>query len=206
MLDGKDHNMVKGVDYMPIPQSDRKYSYADYLTWNEEEKWEIIDGVPYMQSAPTWQHQAISVELTSQFNAFLKGKLCRVFAAPFDLCIPEYNESDEEISNIIVQPDILVVCDENKLRKTGYFGVPSLVIEISSLSTARNDKLIKFNKYEKAGVNEYWIVEPDSKLISVFTQQENQRYGRPDVYSEDDKIKVSIFQDLLIDLKPVFEY
>lgn len=191
---------------MPKSQSDRKYSYADYLTWNEEEKWEIIDGVPYMHSAPTWQHQAISVELTSQFNAFLKDKPCRVFAAPFDLCIPENNESDEEISNIIAQPDILVVCDENKLRKTGYFGVPSLVIEVSSPSTARNDKLIKFNKYEKAGVKEYWIVEPENKLISVFTQQDNQRYGRPDVYSEEDKIKVNIFPDLLIDLKPVFDY
>ncbi len=189
---------------MPLPQEGRKYTYADYLTWPEGERWEIIDGVPYLQAAPTWQHQAISVELTSQFNTNLKGTPCRVFAAPFDLCIPDYNERDEEISNIISQPDIVVICDESKLRKTGYFGVPALVIEISSPSTARRDKLLKFNKFEKAGVQEYWIVEPENKLVSVFTLQENNRYGRPEVYAEDHTIRVSILSEFEIDLSSVF--
>jgi Uma2 family endonuclease len=190
---------------MPLPNQEKKYTYADYLTWPEGERWEIIDGVPYMQAAPTWQHQAISVELTSQFNTYLKGKPCRVFAAPFDLCIPDYNENDEEISNIISQPDIVVVCDESKLRKTGYFGIPSLVIEISSPSTTRIDKVLKFNKFEKAGVKEYWIVEPEGKFISVFTLQENKRYGRPEIYTDENKIQVSGFPDLVIDLSTVFE-
>ena len=189
---------------MPFPRENKKYTYADYLTWEEDERWEIIDGVPYMQAAPTWQHQAISVELTSQFNAYLKDKSCRVFAAPFDLCISELNESDEEISNIISQPDIVVVCDESKLRKTGYFGVPTLIIEISSPSTARKDKLIKFNKFEKVGVKEYWIVEPENKLVSIFILQDNKRYGRPEVYAEEDQIKVFQFPELIIDLAPVF--
>lgn len=191
---------------MPLPQEGKKYTYADYLTWPEGERWEIIEGVPYLQAAPTWQHQAISVELASQFNAYLKGKPCRVFAAPFDLCVPEFDESDEEISNIISQPDIVVVCDESKLRKTGYFGVPALIIEISSPSTARNDKLVKFNKFEKAGVKEYWIVEPDTKLISVFVLQDNNRYGRPELYTETDNVEVSIFTDLIIDLSTVFNF
>lgn len=190
---------------MPLPSQERKYNYADYLTWPEGERWEIIDGVPYMQAAPTWQHQAISVELTSQFNTYLKGKPCRVFAAPFDLCIPDYNENDEEISNIISQPDIVVVCDESKLRKTGYFGIPTLVIEISSPSTTRRDKVLKFNKFEKVGVNEYWIVEPEGKFISVFALQENKRYGRPEIYTDENKIQVSGFPDLVIDLSTVFD-
>jgi len=190
---------------MPLPQEGKKYKYADFLTWPEGERWEIIEGVPYMQAAPTWQHQAISVQLTSQFNAYLKDKPCRVFAAPFDLCIPELDESDEEISNIISQPDI-VVCDESKLRKTGYFGVPSLIIEISSPSTARLDKLVKFNKFEKAGVKEYWIVEPDTKLVSVFTLQDNNRYGRPELYTEIDNVEVSIFSDFVIELSAVFDF
>lgn len=190
---------------MPLPSKERKYTYADYLTWPEAERWEIIDGVPYMQAAPTWQHQAISVELTSQFNTYLKGKPCRVFAAPFDLCIPDYNENDEEISNIISQPDIVVVCDESKLRKTGYFGIPALVIEISSPSTIRRDKVLKFNKFEKAGVKEYWIVEPEGKFISIFALQENKRYGRPEIYTDENKIQVSGFPDLVIDLSTVFE-
>jgi len=190
---------------MSSSSEERKYTYADYLTWPEGERWEIIDGVPYMQAAPTWQHQAISVELTSQFNTYLKGKPCRVFAAPFDLCIPDYNEKDEEISNIISQPDIVVVCDESKLRKTGYFGIPALIIEISSPSTIRIDKVLKFNKFEKAGVKEYWIVEPEGKFISAFTLQENKRYGRPEIYTDEDKIQVSGFPNLEIDLGTVFE-
>jgi Uma2 family endonuclease len=191
---------------MPLPQEGKKFTYADYLTWPEGERWEIIDGVPYLQAAPSWQHQAISVELASQFNVYLKSKPCRVFAAPFDLCIPELDESDEEISNVISQPDIVVVCDESKLRKTGYFGIPSLVIEITSPSTARNDKLIKFNKFEKAGVKEYWIIEPDTKLVSVFILQNNNRYGRPELYTELDTVVVSIFSDLVIDLNTVFNF
>ncbi len=189
---------------MPLPSKERKYTYSDYITWPEDERWEIINGVPYMQAAPTWQHQAISVELTSQFNAYLKGKSCRVFAAPFDLCIPDYNEGDEEISNIIAQPDIVVICDESKLRKTGFFGVPTLIIEITSPSTTRIDKVLKFNKYEKAGVGEYWIVEPDGKFVSVFTLQENKRYGRPETYTDEDKIIVSALPGLTIDLSTVF--
>lgn len=175
---------------MLAPEKGRKYTYADYLNWPEGERWEILDGVPYLQAAPTWQHQAISVELTTQFNAQLKGTPCRVFAAPFDLCIPDDNEGDEDISNIVVQPDLVVICEESKLRKTGYFGVPALIIEISSPPTARNDKLLKFNKYEKAGVPEYWIVEPENKLVSVFTLQETKSYGRPEVYAEDHRIRV----------------
>jgi len=193
-------------EFLSTPLEEKKYTYADYLKFPSGERWEIIDGIPYMQSAPTWQHQAVSVELTSQFNAYLKGKPCRVFAAPFDLCIPELDESDENISNIISQPDIVVVCEESKLRKTGYFGIPPLIIEISSPSTAKNDKLFKFNKFEKAGVKEYWIVEPDTKLLSVFTLQESNRYGRPEIYTELDNVVVSIFPDLVIELITVFNF
>ncbi|MGD0622076.1 MAG: Uma2 family endonuclease [Thermacetogeniaceae bacterium] len=189
---------------MSMPNEKRKHTYGDYLTWPEDERWEIIDGVPYMMTAPSWQHQGISMELSLQFGNYLRDKPCRVFAAPFDLCVPEFDESDEDISNLVAQPDLVVVCDEGKLRKSGYFGVPTLVIEIAAPSTSKKDRLLKFNKYEKAGVKEYWIVEPDGKIVSVFTLQENKRYGRPEVYSDQDKIKVSVFPDLEIDLGTVF--
>ncbi len=188
---------------MPLPHENRKYTYADYLTWPENERWEIINGIPHMQAAPTWQHQAISRDLLTQFNNYLKDRSCQVFASPFDVRLPEGNEKDED-STFVVQPDIVVVCDKDNLKGTGYFGVPVLIIEISSPSTMKNDKIWKFNKYEKAGVKEYWIVEPEGKIISVFTLQENQRYGRPEGYSETDKIKVTVFPELVIDLTPVF--
>ncbi len=187
-----------------MPNEKRKHTYGDYLTWPEGERWEIIDGVTYLQAAPSWQHQAISGELNAQFTAYLRDKPCRVFAAPFDLCIPEFDESDEEISNLIAQPDLVVVCDESKLRKTGYFGVPTLVVEIASPSTTRHDRVLKFNKYEKSGVKEYWIVEPEGKFVNVFALQENNRYGRPETYTDEDKLRITVFPDLEIDLGTVF--
>lgn len=188
---------------MPLPQENKTYTYGDLAAFPENENWELIDGVPFLQSAPSWQHQSISSELHRQISNHLHGKPCRVFAAPFDLCLAEYNESDDETTNVF-QPDLVVVCDETKLRKTGYFGVPTLVIEISSPSTTRKDRVLKFNKYEKAGVKEYWIVEPDGKYISVFTLQENKRYGRPESYTDVEQVKVTVFPELVIDLAPVF--
>lgn len=189
---------------MPLQQETKKYTFSDYLTWPENERWEIIDGVPIMQSAPTWQHQAISRELITQFNAYLKDKPCQVFASPFDLRLPEGNETDDK-ATFVVQPDITVVCDQGRLKGTGYFGSPTLVIEISSPATVRNDRVWKFNKYEQAGVKEYWIVEPDGKFINVFTLQPDDKYGRPESYTETDIIEVAVFSGFTVELKPIFE-
>jgi len=188
---------------MPLPKPEQKYSYADYLTWNENERWELLDGVPYMQAAPSRIHQEISMELSTQFHTYLKGKTCRVFAAPFCVRL-DVQTNDNDVKNV-VEPDITIVCDRSKLDERGCKGSPNMIIEILSPTSGKNDKLIKFNKYEKAGVKEYWVVEPDQKLISVFILQANGSYGRPEIYSDEDKIKVSIFPDLEIDLKPVFD-
>ncbi len=182
-----------------------QYTYKDYLTWPQEERWELIEGVPYMQAAPSWQHQAISAELSRQFANHLINTTCRVFMAPFDVRLPHENESDEDTKNV-VQPDIAVVCDKSGLRGTGYYGIPPLIIEILSPSTARIDRLVKFTKYQQAGVKEYWIVEPDTKIVSVFVLGEDHRYDRLEIYSEEDTIKVSILEGLTIDLKTVFDF
>ena len=190
---------------MPLSKEDRKYTYADYLKFPNDERWEIIDGIPSMQSAPTWQHQSISRELILQFGGYLSNSQCQVFAAPFDLRLPEIEEKvdDQDVTNVH-QPDLLVVCDKSRLKGTGYYGIPSLVIEILSPSTVRNDRLLKFNIYEKVGVKEYWIVEPDTKLVNVFVLQDNNRYGRTELYTETDNVTVSIFPDLIIDLSKIF--
>jgi Uma2 family endonuclease len=104
----------------------------------------------------------------------------------------------------IVEPDISIVCDRSKLDEKGCRGAPDLIIEIVSPSSAKMDKLIKFNKYEQAGVKEYWIVEPIEKLVSVFVLQTNGRYGRPETYTDEDTVKVSTLGDLTIDLPSVF--
>lgn len=111
---------------------------------------------------------------------------------------------DEKDQKNVFEPDVMIICDQSKLDDHGCKGSPDLIIEIISPSTARRDKIEKFNKYEQAKVREYWIVEPQEKMVSAFTLQQNQRYGRPDLYTDEDLIKVSIFEDLTIDLRMVF--
>lgn len=187
---------------MPLLKSKQKYSYADYLTWDEGDRWEIIEGNLYMQATPSREHQSILGELHRQISNYLLDKTCKVYPAPF--CVRLDTENDDKNVKNVVEPDITIVCDESKLDEKGCKGTPDMIIEILSPSTAKNDRLFKFNKYEISGVKVYWIVEPDTKLVNVFTLQSNGRYGRPDIYSDEDTIKVAIFPDLEIDLNLVF--
>lgn len=188
---------------MPLPKTEQKYSYADYSTWDENERWEILDGVPYMQAAPSRIHQEISLSLLMQFGNYLQGKPCKVYHAPFCVRL-DIENNDNDIKNV-VEPDITIVCDSSKLDENGCKGSPDMIVEILSPSSGKKDRVDKFNKYEKVGVKVYWVVEPDQKLVSVFLLQPNGRYGRPEMYTDEDKIKVSIFPDLEIDLKSVFD-
>lgn len=189
---------------MPLPQEGKKYTYKDYLTWPEDERLEIIDGIAYMQAAPTPLHQEMLMELSKQFAVYLTGKPCKVYPAPFAVILSQGSEKDEEEINNVVEPDIAIVCDLTKMSDKGCHGAPDMIIEIISPSSIKTDRVTKLNKYEKAGVREYWIVEPEQKLVSVFLQQANNRFGRPDMYTEEDRVKVSIFSDLIIDLREVF--
>jgi len=191
---------------IPLLQHENEYTYADYLTYPDDERWEIIDGVPYMQAAPAPVHQEVLTELVRQIANYLAGKPCKVYPAPFCVRLPLGNEKNEKEVKTIVEPDISIVCDPARLDNKGCNGAPEMIIEIISPSSVKMDRVIKFNKYEKAGVQEYWIVEPDQKIVSVFVLQGNQRYGRTELYTEDDKITVSIFPDLSIDLSAVFAF
>lgn len=188
---------------MPILKSKEKYTYADYLTWPEGERWEIIDGVPYMQSAPSTVHQEILMELSRQIANHLRDKSCKIYPAPFSVRLKGDEISDADIKKV-VEPDLTIVCDKSKVDEKGCNGAPDMIIEIISPSSVKTDRLIKFNMYEKVGVKEYWIVEPEVKIVSVFVLQENGRYGRQEVYSEEDQISLNIIPDLSIDLELVF--
>lgn len=189
---------------MALPQEDRLYTYADYLTWREDERVEIIDGVPYMQATPSPDHQLISGELFRQFANYLLGKSCKVYHAPFSVRLTKGDEKKDEDINKVFEPDITVVCDQSKIDKKGCNGTPDLIIEIISPSSIKHDRVTKFNQYAKAGVIEYWIVEPEAKLASVFILQSDGRYGKLEIYTEDEKINVSVFPDLIVDLSTVF--
>jgi len=180
------------------------YTYGDYTSWPDEERWEIIDGVPFnMSPAPSRSHQVILRELLGQFWSFLQDRPCEVYSAPFDVRLPKADEEDEDIQTV-VQPDILVVCDRNKLDEKGCRGVPDLIIEIISPYTASKDMKEKFSLYERHGVREYWLVYPIEKTVMVFILGENGEYGKPKTYSQQDTIEVSFLEGLTIDLMPAF--
>ena len=180
------------------------YTYGDYLQWDDGERWELIEGVPYnMSPAPNRRHQEISGELHRQFATFLLDKPCQVYAAPFDVRLPEGDEAESEISTVL-QPDIAVICDSHKLDDAGCIGAPDLIVEILSPSTARKDHKEKFLRYERAGVKEYWLADPSANTVTVFKLGTDKRYGRPDVYGGEETLVVGIFPDLKIELELVF--
>jgi Uma2 family endonuclease len=133
----------------------------------------------------------------------LLDKTCNVYAAPFDVRLPESDEAENDISTVL-QPDISVICDSHKLDDAGCIGAPDLIVEILSPSTSRMDHKEKFNCYERAGVKEYWLVDPVANTVTVFTLGVAERYGRPEVYSDDETICVRILPDLKIELALVF--
>jgi len=183
---------------------DKKYSYADYLTWNDEGRWEIIDGVAYSLASPSDIHQDISRELLTEFNNYLRGKKCRVYQAPFDVSLTSDKlEGDDKIYDV-VQPDIIIVCDKEKISRKGCKGAPDIVIEILSPSTASKDCLRKRILYEKNKINQYWIIDPDEKEVFILKLTEHGLYGHSERYSKEDKIKVENFEGLEIDLKLIF--
>ena len=175
----------------------KRYTYADYCTWGDDVRCELIDGVVYdMSPAPGWVHQGLSMNLLGQFFVFLEGKPCKVFHAPFDVRL----SSEDDYT--VVQPDIVVICDRSKISGTGCIGAPDMVVEILSPSTASKDMLLKFIKYQKAGVREYWIVDPQTKVIRVCILN-NGKYDSID-YHDADKIAANILDGFEIDIKRLF--
>jgi len=188
-----------------LRKENRIYNYGDYASWTDDDRWEIIEGEAHsMSPAPTLDHQRYLRRLLNKFENYLEGKTCEVFNSPCDLLLLEEGETVDKATNI-VQPDIMVVCDSNKLFENKCcVGAPDLIIEILSPSTASKDMKKKRLLYERFGVKEYWIVDPVHKTIQVFTSGEDKLYGKSNIYSSEDKIKVGLFADLEIDLKVIF--
>ena len=191
---------------MPIPKLKEpdRFTYADYLTWPDEERWELIDGEAYdMSPGPEVQHQRLVVRLSTRFAVHLEGKPCQVFVAPLDVRPMATSEMSDEEVDTVVQPDLLIVCDKKKLEKRGVVGAPDLVVEILSPYTFRKDLSKKFDLYERAGVREYWIVYPMEKIIHVY-RLEDGRYGKPYSAASGKMIEVAWLDDFRLDVAAVF--
>ena len=168
---------------MPIPKPRPEgYSYADYLTWPDEERWELIDGVPYdVSPAPRRRHQRVLLDLARLISDITDKGPCQTYVAPLDVRLPEESTADEEIITV-VQPDIVVYCRPERLDERGAVGAPDLAVEILSESTGYKDQTAKLALYERHGVREYWIVNADAGHVMVYRLNGEGKYGKPDYY------------------------
>ncbi len=182
----------------PALDTRHHYTYGDYLSWPDDVRYELIDGVAYLMApAPTLEHQDIAGEIYYQLRQQLEGKPCRPYIAPVDVRLPKRNEADEAIDTV-VQPDVIVVCDQGKLDRRGVRGAPDFVVEVLSPSTAFHDHKRKREVYERAGVKEYWLVDPVERTIHIYRLDENGRYGKPDVREMKGETPVGVLGEVVI--------
>lgn len=183
-------------------QKNKKYSYAEFLEITKDmERAEFIEGHIILQATPTLQHQGIVGNLLFEFKKYFKGEICKPFVAPFDIILENKNEEPKR-----VQPDLFVLCDNFDATKNEFNGVPTLIIEVISPSNAGNDFVTKLNLYQKFAVPEYWIVSPKNKSVQIFVfDKEIEMYNEPFLYSKDDVVNSSIFNNLSMELKSIFE-
>lgn len=189
----------------PMKAPDRTYTYADYLTWPENKRYELIDGEPYdMTPGPSTTHQTIFRELFLQLGDWFRNRQCQLFSAPFEFRLAREGETEDQIRNV-VQPDIAVICDQDGIDAKGGRKAPDFVIEILSPSTASKDHIIKRRLYERHGVKEYWLVHPDDRIVTVYRLSPEGTYGKADIFAcEDLNLDVAAFPGLTIDFNAVF--
>ena len=179
-------------------QERKRFTYADYCNWDDQERWELIDGIPYAMAAPNRQHQSVSGKIYLQIALFLRGKACEVYYAPFDVRL-----SPDTFDDTVVQPDIVVYCDESKLDSQGGTGAPEMAVEIISPSSASHDMVRKYMLYLKTGVREYWIVDPQTQTVVVHLLEDGSYKGK--VYEKTETVPVSVLEGCAVDLAEVFE-
>lgn len=174
------------------------HCYGDYLTWPNDTRYELIDGVAYLMApAPDVPHQDVAGEIYRQAANRLRGKRCRAFIAPIDVRLPKQAEADERIDTV-VQPDVLVVCDAGKIDRRGIRGAPDWIVEVLSPSTAGHDQIIKRQLYERHRVQEYWLVHPIDRVLTIYRLQ-GEEYGKPDIRELKGETAVGILPEIVIE-------
>jgi Uma2 family endonuclease len=178
--------MITSIDQLDV---NKKYSYADYLTWKFDEYVELLRGKVSRMAAPTKAHQRTVGRMNTLWDVYLGNNPCQVFVAPFDVRLLDHKKStkDKDVFTV-VQPDVCVVCEESKLDDKGCIGAPDLVVEVLSPGTQKKDIEDKFELYEFNGVKEYWIVSNGDETIVVFDLDENVRFQFRKMYAGDETI------------------
>ncbi len=185
------------MGYPLVKKSSQKFTWNDYITWPDSERWEIIDGIAYnMTPAPSVKHQGVAGKFHSQLDQKLKGKPCRPFIAPLDVVLSEYD---------IVQPDVFVVCDKNKITDRNIQGAPDLVVEVLSPFTALKDLREKKNLYEKYGVKEYIVVDPIEEYVERFWLGKDNTYSKGEIFGSQEVLRFKSTEGIEVSLWEIFE-
>lgn len=189
----------------PILAENETYTFADYLSWDGPERYELIDGEPVLLAAPSPSHQEISGAIYAQLWNYLEGKKkCKAYPAPLDVRLFEQEGDSPENVDTVVQPDITLVCDLSRLDGHGYRGAPDMLLEILSPSTRRYDRLTKLELYQRAGVKEYWIVNPEEQTAQVYLLDEHGLLRLREEYDRKGIAKVNSLDGCFIELSRVF--
>jgi Uma2 family endonuclease len=191
---------------LPENREQAHYTYRQYLTWPEGERYELIDGIAYaMSPAPRLEHQRVSGEIYAQIHSDLKEGPCRVFAAPTDVRLSAVHAAEKEDDEpTVIQPDLLVGCRNELFTERGVAGAPELIIEIVSPESGYSDRKRKFDLYERYGVREYWIVDPDERLVEVYLLESDNRFRRAGIYGSTDTVAATAVGGVAVDLQEVF--
>ena len=183
-----------------------KYTYADYLLWQFSERIELIKGTIFkMSPAPSRIHQEVSWALARQLDKVFYKTTCKMYAAPFDVRLTNFKNSnlDNQIYSV-VQPDLCVICDLGKLDDKGCLGAPDLIVEILSPGNSSKEMDLKYDLYQENGVKEYWIVNPVQKTILIYVL-ENDKYVGLKPLTENNRLQSVVFSKLKFNLEEVFE-
>ena len=178
-----------------LQKSSDLMNLEQYENLPEDSQIEVFDGIIYNMASPSEDHQTISMELSTTINNYIRSKKggCKIFHAPFGVIL-----SNDPLT--VVQPDIMVVCDKDKLDGKRCNGAPDFIIEIVSPGNPADDYIRKLYYYQNAGVKEYWIVDPRRKTVTV---NYFEKIFLNIQYSFDSIIKVNIYEDLYIDFSEI---
>ncbi len=179
------------------PDLSKRYTFSDMETWEEPERFELIDGTPFLLASPGVEHEDVSTQLRTVFNEYVRRNRpeCRVYGDPAGILLDEGERN-------VVRPDLFVVC-QPMIKNGQMLGVPLFIVEILSKSTASYDVHVKYRLYERYGIREYWVVDPLHQLVQVYhlNQKEYEFAGQ---FSKEDVIETKVFEDFGVRLGEIF--
>lgn len=188
---------------LPQPRTGGEFTLEHYLSWPEHERWQLLDGHAYAMAPPLINHQRVVIELGRQLGNQLLGKPCTALVAPVGVALPKpepgHARSRNDRTDTVFEPDVVVVCDPDKIGARYIRGAPDFVIEVLSPSTAAFDQIEKRRRYGEAGVRELWLIDIDSGVLTIW-RQHGEDFGSADIRRAEGSVPVEALPGLALEL------